>query len=500
MADIMDYEVPDDVRLMPPPDDANTNTPPLEEPPAELPKEPASLDPKRDLTEEEVRAADLSKQEGIENFRSSYLARKEERDQARLELEAARNEAAEIRAQLEEVQAGQIPGTTLSTNVPLDEFNPKEVLTQLKENEPEYYDKLKQTFQEEFLWESLPSTLQGLEGKGELSEEVSTHIASAYDIMSRKIIGLGGEEMFAMSQILVHSPDIMAAINDRIRTGNNPTAWEPFKPAPGATPPPANGFNGGYAQPNQPVPITIPSVEQISQTYGLDPSEPDQKQKIDKIRTDYQAQVTQQQQLAYQIQQQEAQMRQMQQKIESLTNQDKTRQTVSMEEAERRAEQNVDYQLKQAIDKDIETLVPNSIPKDQPEVLEDLKLIIDKKLNDHPAYIQARSSARSWFKQAAAASTDKRRDELTQKGVRALMATVPIRKNIILTQVSRVTADQKAKEAIKVATPPPPIEIPSNSNNPVPPVNQPAPAPPGDLMTSRANVRRRLQEAGITIG
>jgi len=429
------------------------------------------------LSDEEISKLDLSKSEGLTEFRSAYEKRKYERDEAVRERDAFKQE-------LETTRSSQGRGVYLSTDVPFEDFKPAEGLAKMATEEPEYHDALVDTVMEAQFWPEIAGRIKALEGQPlDLNTDEGRfqfeQLNQVWDFMSKRVAGTDGETMYNIINVVAKSPDIMQAIYSRINGG---TSAMPLN-----------------QQPPQQGPQGVETPQQIAQRLQLDLSDPVHVRTIDGIRDEQQRALLQQSRIQQELDTRRRETEALRKEIENLRGGQEKIQGQSAEEAERRAESRVEQYLADALDKDLKETYQSSVPKDRPGLADRLKTLTKERLASDPNFQTAKATAKKWLKQAATASTIENRQKYEQRGLDAMAVISTLRANAMAEEAKELFGPivAKAREAKqKSDNTRKRVEIPGGSN---PPSGAPKPAQtqPGDIEGTRAAVRARLKQAGL---
>lgn len=446
-------------------------------------------------TEEDIEKMDLTVPEHITEFRSYYQQKK---DELRASLET--NEV--LQQELDTMRANAGQGVYIDINQPLDDFNPKESLQKMKEEDTPYYERVKEAVLETEFWPAVSEQFRSYESKildPQHPEEgrVLNEMLGAWDTMSKKMYQLGGDATYMILDTVLRNPDLVAEVNSR---ANGQSAYNPETPFVGngtATYQAgyaANG-NGQYAPPP-----TIQTIEQVARDYELDPLNASQKRLIDNIINEQRGKVAThnaQVQQAQQFQQREMILKQ---ENEKLKRDQETKQTMSQQEAEKRAESNVNTLISDALDKEIALNYSGQIPKDKPQLLGKLKTLTETRLERDPNYQKARSAAKSWFKQAAAATRIEDQAKWQQKGINAIASMVPIRKAAMETEAVELIGPVKQRAVKKSTTPAPAPRREIDGGSIAPPAKETPQIKVGDMYSAKERIKQRARQSGHLTG
>ncbi len=308
-------------------------------------------------------------------------------------------------------------------------------------------------------------------------------LGTAWDVMSRRMTNgqLDGPSLYNVLTVLENSPDLQQVILARV---NGQQAGLPQQ---------GEWQQQGYGQQPPQQAYGVQSEEQIAMQYGLDPAEPAHAQLI----RERQQQQQQSLQVQREIAQRDMQLRQMQDRLDRVSLEQKKIGQGSVEEAERRAETKLNEQLEGALGNDISQRYGQAIPKDRPGLLNDIKIIAKASLDGNPDYKAATARAAKWFKQAAAASDGKDRDRWDKAGLDALAVVSVHRAKAVaeaaerlLGPVHKTVAKQNARTQQLQGG-----RREFTGGTPAPPAPRREPAPTGDIEATRAAIKRRWADA-----
>jgi len=438
--------------------------------------------------ETDVTQLDLTQPENLRQFRSSYDKVKFERDEAVRARDA-------IQQEMQTFRAAQDRGVYITTDIPLDDFNPRESFIKMAEEEPEYYESVAADVMDTHFWSDIGDQVRSLEGVPldpnlPADNEKLESLGVVWDSLARRMTRgqLDGDSLYDVLTILENSPDLQSVIIARLSGAQGPM------PPQGQQQP---GFQQGYQQPGYGQPQGVQTAEAIADQYGLDLTDAGHQQII------YQTQMAQQQRQAEQTQRQrelaqrDMQIQRLQNEVSRINQDQEGLRDQSSEDAQRRAATRLNEQLESSLDSDIQTRYGNAIPKDRPGLLGDIKTIAKAALEANPDYKNATARAEKWFKQAAAAKDPRDRDRWDKSGLDALTVVTNYRAQAIsqaadrlLGPIRRTTQrqDQKTKDLQHGRR-----EI--TGGTAIPPVTNRPPAPSGDIQATRDAVRARLREA-----
>jgi hypothetical protein len=425
---------------------------------------------------------DLTQPEGLRQFRSSYDKVKFERDEEKRLREAAHQE-------LETIRANQGKGIFLDTNLPLEDFSPREALDRMLEEEPEYYEAVANDFMSTHFWPELSTQIQSIEGRPlnpavpADAEKLET-LGVVWDSLARRMSKgqLNGDTLYNVLEVLESSPDLQQVVLARMNGGQAPVPMS----QPGAQP-----------QQQQWGPQGVESAAAIATRYGLDPTDEAHAQLISQMQSDQARQQFNETQRQRELQQRDLQIRTMQQQLDALKNDQEGLRNTSSEDAQRRASARLTELLSTSLEADIQNGYSNAVPKDRPGLLGDLRTIAKATLDANPDYKTATAKAEKWFRQAAAARDARDRDRWDKAGLDALAvvsnyraAAIKEAADRLLGPVRRNTArqEQRTRDLQNGRR-----EIPGGQATP--PISPRQPAPVGDMQATRDAVRARMREA-----
>lgn len=426
-------------------------------------------------SEDAVHKADLSSPDKLKKFRSSYWKEKE----GRLSAEAERDR---YRTETERLQTSAGKGVYIDVNTPLEDFDAPGILDKLAQEEPEYYDRLADSFTEAHFWPSLTEELTKLDGvQLDVNVEADAfklnQLTDTWNIISRRMTGgkLDGHATYAILEAVLLNPDIEQIVLSRLN-GTSPAS---------TVSPPASP---SYAQPL--------TEEQIAQQYRLDPTDPAHRSLITSLqRADQEARKRDgyyQQELA----RRDAQIRRLNEKVDGVTAETKKLSGTTAEEAARRAEQRVEEKLEEMLRADLDKTYADAIPKTEPELRNDILDLTRTRLEKDSIHANARTTAIKWLKQAAtrtdraAAQRDEqkaydalavaavRREEIMDSAAKAILGRVKTR--VGQQRQRRVEATQRRE--IRGGT----------STSPQTDIK---PAPAGDQEQAKARIRERWRQS-----
>lgn len=439
--------------------------------------------------EEDVTKLDLTEPEHLQKFKASYTGYKQGYEDRGQEID-------QLRQEIDTIRADQGKGIFLDTNVPLEDFNPDQDLARMAEEEPDYYERITESFMKTHFWPSVGEEFKSLESR-QLSEAdendkiILDQMIDAANVMSQRTFGITYNVLYGIMDTLVKSPDLKEELMSRMNGQSSYRQDTPFTPQ----------------QPGQHQPQTqVETVEQIARRLNLDPSEEVHMSLIQGIQADQRTKLStstasqsQNPQLTQLQQAYDAQMRQMQQTIEQLKNEKQKASTMSDEELTQKAESRLTSMSDEALKNDIQTLYGNAVPKDKPNLLSTLKTIVEVELSKDPNYMKAQRTAKGWFKQAVGAKNPQDRDRWDKKGIDALAVMVPIRVAKIHEKATELLgsiksrADDKTKRSSATARA---KEIPTGGR-PAPPRSDAKPAAVGDITAAKQAIRDRARRSGL---
>ena len=469
---------------------------PVEE---QQPVDQSQVGPEGQVSETDVTALDLTQPEHIKEFRSSY-------DRVKYEREQERVRADQVTQELEAMRASQGKGVYLATDVPLEDFNPREGLTRMMEEEPEYYEAVAADFMEAHFWPDLKDQLGSIDGvqlnpDDPRDAEKLEALGAAWDVMARRMTAgqLNGDMLYRVLDILENSPEapVLQQIIVARLSGQQPTGdWQSASPA---APADAWGQSQGYGLPARDHlgQQQVQGAEAIAQQFGLDPTEPQHAQLIRQIQADQYSRAQMQLQTQREIAQRDMRLQQMQDRLDALAGEQKKIGQTGSQEAERRAETRLNEQLESSLDSDIQTRYASAVPKDRPALLGDIKTIAKAALEANAEYKSATAKAAKWFKQASVASNPGDRDRWDKAGLDCLAVVSVHRANAIrdaaerlLGPIRRTTqrGNQRTQQLQGARR-----EFTGGTN--VPPVSNRQPAPTGDIEATRAAIKERWRQS-----
>lgn len=440
--------------------------------------------PQGEEPEVDVTSLDLTQPDGLRQFRSSYEKVKWERDEEKRLRQSATQE-------LESVRASQGKGVYLDTNLPLEDFKPREALNRMMEEEPEYYEALAADFVAQHFWADMGRQVKTIEGKplnpnDPADMEKLENLGTVWDSLARRMSKnqLDGDTLAEVLEILEKSPHLQREIIAQLN-GAAPSAL------PQGMPQQPQQANWGQQ------PQGIENAEAIATRYGLDASDEVHAQLITQIQQEQQMRLVDQTQRARERQQYDLQIQAMQQQLYKLQNDQEGLRNTSSEEAQRRASARLTELLDTSLDTDIRSRYENAVPKDRPGLLGDLRTIAQAALDKNPDYQTATSRAEKWFRQAAGAKDGRDRDRWDRAGLDALTVVSNYRAKAIADAATRLLGpvhrtaakqEQKTRDLQRGRR-----EIPGGQATP--PINQRQPVETGNIQAARDSVRQRLRDA-----
>lgn len=445
--------------------------------------------------EEDVTKLDLREPEHLEKFKNSYQARVAEVNDLSTQVEA-------LTTELDNIRADQGKGVYLDTNVPLEDFNPQETLARMKEEEPEYYERIKESVIEANFWPSVghkfESTLdRELNVNDETDSVVLTQMTSAWDVMSKRVVGVDGNTVYGILEWIAKSPDIKEELMARVQGRSTYNPEQPFQPQQTN---PAQGSSYQIPQQyGQQQPAQVESVQSIATRLHLDPSEETHLTLIRDVQNN-QRKMSEANNYANQVQQSsQTQITQLQQQIESLKNEKQKETTVSDEELTRQAESRLSALTASSLKDTIQREYGTAVTDKNRHLLGKLETLAQTRLKNDPTYSSAERTAVKWFKQAASAKNPQDRDRWDKKGIDALAVMVPIRLNAIDAEAQELLGPVKRRVEVAARRSTEtrrPKEI-TQSGRVVSPRQDTAPAPSGDMASAKANILKRVHDSNL---
>ncbi len=467
---------------------------------------PPPAQPKADAAAEGAGTAEGAAQEGQESeeginwatapeqFRNSYEKNKVLRERAEEEREAYKSE-------LETLRSKQGQGVYLSTDVPLEDFDPYDGLQRMSVEEPEYHDAVVDAVLQAHLWPNIADAVTKMEGKQLGRIEGGVHVFDddeerlqyqqvqrVWDFLARRTAGVDGPMLSSLIRVVAQNPDIQQAIESRMVGGTQmPQAGQQFAQA-----------GGAGQEPPQTAAMGVQSLQVIANAQGLDLSDPDHVRQATAIQSAQREAVSVRSQMAAELRTRDAQIARMQSELQEVRGGQRQAQTTTTAEAERQAESRVAEHLRGAIDTEYTEKYAGAIPKDRAGLGERLKTLTRERLVADPNYQAANTAAKKWYKQAATASAEQRA-RYEQKALDAMAVIATLRTNAMAEEakelLGRLPAQVAAARA-KASTAGNRRELPGGSTaRTVPP---PSPSTPsGDIEATRAAIRRRMKEQGI---
>lgn len=451
-------------------------------PPAE-PQVTAEEAPKS-LSDEEIEKLDLGESENIRQFRNTYQKNKELRAEAEQQRDAYKQE-------LEDFRSKQGQGVYLNTDVPFEDFNPYDGLQKMATEEPEYHDAVVDAVLQAHLWPNLASEVSKLEGKQLGRLENGAHvfdndeermqyqqIQGVWDFLSRRSAGIPGPMLSAMISVVGSSPEIRQAIESKLGMSGAPAQQGVQQ----------QGYDGG-----------VPSLEAIARHHGWDLSDPDHLRWAQAQRATIGQAVAIQAQFGNALSVRDAQLRQMQEKLQKVEGGQQQASTTSAQEAEQRAESRVAEHLRTALDTEFQEKYAGAIPKDRPNLGNIIKTQTREQLAEHPQFKEVHPLAKKWLKQAVTATEQAQRQKYEEKGLGALAVVATLRSNIMADVAKELLGKLPAQVAAaraKMVDAKGRRELPGGTTAQTVPAKIP-PAQPGDIEGMRAAVRARMKQQGI---
>lgn len=414
------------------------------------------------LTDEQLAQLDLAQPENIKQFRSAYQQRKFEAEEAARERDEIREEHDRLRGSVEK-------NVYLRTDVPIEDFKPAEVLQKMSNDEPEYHDALVQEVLETHFWDNLPTFFEGLQGKvldienNENDRVITDQLNNAWDAMSRRLTAgqVDGPTAFILLSGLLQAPELGRA------------AWAV---AHGQPIPTTNGVDvnrspaqgQGYQQPGM---NGLPTEQQVAESFGLDLAEGGHRQ----IAQRYIAEQQERQQERNTFQQRQnalqSSINQLSTQLKQIKDGQVNIQGISEQEADRRADTELNTLLNTGIDEYIKKEYANAIPKEKPELTNTIKVLAREDLNANPDYKTATGAARKFLKQAIRAKSQPEQDRARGKALDALAVVVHYRRDAVdaaaKSQLGTVRRDA-ARRREKIAATAARVELPPGGNPPAP--------------------------------
>lgn len=451
------------------------------------------------LTDEQLEQLDLAQPEGIKQFRSAYQQRKFEAEEAARERDEIKEEHDRLRGSVEK-------NVYLRTDIPIEDFKPAEVLQRMSDEEPEYHDSLVQEVLETHFWDNLPTFFEGLQGRildyenNEDDRSITDQLNTAWDAMSRRLSAgkIDGPTSFILLTGLLKSPELGRA------------AWAVAHDQPI---PPINGVDSGGYQSSakgqrqggyQPGPQGMQTEQQIAESYGLDLAEDGHRRFVQSVIQDRQERQQERQQFQNIQTQLQTSIQQLSGQLKQVKDGQAQIQGISEQEADRRAEAELNTILNSGLDEHIkkEYSDRNAIPKDKPDLVNTIKILARENLNANSDYAAATATARKFLKQAVRAKSEPERERAKQKALDALAVVAVYRRDAVTTaaqsQLGTVRRDaarfQRRREAVASRR-----ELPTGGS-PTPPAPRREPIDTSDMSAAKARIKQRLANANAMSG
>jgi len=459
------------------------------------PIESTEEDTKQESKQEvDVTKLDLTQPEHIKEFRSSY-------DKRVYELGQAQERISSLEEENDRLRSNSGKGLFFDTNVPLEDFNPDEIRDKMLEEEPEYYERLTESFMQAHFWPNVgekfqETTTRELNPENPNDVEVLDEMGKAWDVMSRRVAGVDGMMLINILEELGKSQDIKTELILRLRGERKYNPEVPMTFDGNMTAQGSQQFNSQMPQ--------IETVEQVAMRLKLDPSEQSHKAIIDETINNqrkaqaqyYQRMINPETTKSENEKRLEEQVKSLQQTVNSLQNNQK-KGGVSEEDATKHAETRLSGLLDNSLKEYIAKEYGNTVPKDKQYLLGKLETLVQTRLSSDPTYQKAKATAVKWFKQSAGAKNATDRDRWDTKGQDALAVMVPIRINAVKAEASELLGTKKLANVsttktgtTKTTTRRKEIEQPGK---PAPVGMNPATAQPGDISGAKANILKRAQ-------
>lgn len=446
--------------------------------------------------EEDVSKLDLTEPEHLKTFRTSYerrVAELAERDTRIQALEAENNELRESATR----------GVYFNTEVPLEDFNPAEGLARMKEEEPEYFERVKESIFSEHFWPSVPEQIQAidrpLDRNDPADKVIEDKMLETFDLLAQRGVGVPGPIIFGIMSILNDPQNEYILHEIRARAQNQPPSGfenRPTTTTDRATSPYTTTGAHQWQQGQFPAPIPVQTVEQIARQYQLDPSEEGQLKVIKQMQLEQQEKYDAQMSAYRREQASQAVITQLQEQLNSLKKDQQTRQTVSEDELQKKAEQRLTEQIGTVLKTEIQTRYGNAVTDTNRHLLSKLETLTEQRLLKDPTYQQAKTTAVKWFKQSAKATNGSDRDKWDAKGLAALSVMVPIRLKAIEIEATELLGPIKRRVETKRTAPAPKAREIEGGRH-APPRTDAAPAQSGDIATAKSNILKRAEQSGL---
>jgi hypothetical protein len=444
------------------------------------------------VKEEDVTKLDLTQPEHLRTFKSSYEKRVNE-------VNTLSTENGDLRTELDTIRANQGKGIYLDTNVPLEDFKAtiKDTLSRMAEEEPDYYDSAIKELIEPHFWPSVGEQFASvqerqLDEKNEPDAIILNEMMTAWDVMSRRIVGVDGNVVYGILETIANSPDIKEELMNRVQGRSAYNSSSPFQSQTnsGDYNNPARGNPQPYQPSSYQQPVQVQTVEQIAREHNLDPSEPAHASLIRNIQTEQRTKQMSQMQMTQLQQTHATQLEQMQKQIEAMKTDQQKASTISDEELTRQAEQRLFSLVSTSLKDEISREYSNAVTKDKQHLLGKLETLVHTRLKNDPNYSNAERTAVKWFKQAINAKSPTDRDKWDKKGVDALAVMIPIRLKAIDAEAQELLGATKRRAVEPLRRPSRPRELPPSGHN-VPPHQEIKPAPAGDITAAKEAIRKR---------